>query len=88
MIRIEVAEIRKQCNPNYNNGDFAKIGKNKNINIRIQPEIKITNALMSSAGQVTFEEEDNAMTENQVSIYNADTQQKQRISTENFSGLL
>ena len=43
---------------------------------------------MSSAGQVTFEEEDNAMTENQVSIYNADTQQKQRISTENFSGLL
>ena len=85
MIRIEVAEIRKQCNLN-NNRDLVKIGKNKNINIRIQPEIKITNALMSNAGQVTFEEDKNAMTENQVSIYNADTDKK-RLSTQNFSGL-
>ena len=74
MLRIEVAEIRKQCNLNINNGDFVKIGKNKNINIRIQPEIKITNAMMTTPGQVHFEDEENAMTENQVSINNGDAQ--------------
>ena len=86
MIRIEVADLRKQCDLNYNNGDFVKIAKNKNINIRIQPEIKITNAMMATPGQNNFEGEDNAMTENQVSVYNNDAQQK-RLSTDNFSGL-
>ena len=64
MIRIEVADLRKQCNLNYNNGDFVKIAKNKNINIRIQPEIKITNAMMGTPGQNNFEKEKSVMTEN------------------------
>ena len=64
MIRIEVADLRKHCNLNYNNGDFVKIAKNKNINIRIQPEIKITNAMMATPGQNNFENEKSVMTEN------------------------